>query len=188
MSNFEFLTVLLAIIIGIGITHLMLSIGRFLGEVGRFKVGLVQFVWTVNILLALVGYWWWINGLRGVESWSFPLLLFVFIDIFLWCLLAAALYPATISSDYNLKGHFENKRSSFFLILVALALIDPSVEIALGADNLLDLGWPYLHLMAASFVGGIASIRFNNERFQLAFAIYWGSALVIQTLTFPVLR
>ena len=33
MSNFEFLSVLFAIILGIGFAHLLLSIGRILGEV-----------------------------------------------------------------------------------------------------------------------------------------------------------
>ena len=159
MSNFEFITVLFAIIIGVGVTHLLLTIGRLLGETKSYNVGPVQLVWTVNLLLVLVAYWWWINELRSVEEWSFRLLLLVYVDISLWCLLAATIYPVTISPDYDLKAHFEKKRTSFFAILIVLALLDPSIAVVLGAENLKFLGWPYMHLMAITFIGGIAGIR-----------------------------
>ena len=188
MSNFEFITVLFAIIIGIGIAHLLLSVGRLLGETKSSNVGAVHLVWTVNLMLVLVGYWWWVNGLRYVEEWSFLQLFLVFTDISLWCLLAAVLYPVTMPHGYDLREHFAKKRKALFSILIVLAFLDPSIEFILGAENLIELGWPYLHLMAVCLFGGIAGIRYGGDRFQLMLAIYWGFSLLAQTMTFPVLR
>lgn len=44
MSDFEYLSVLIAIIVGIGFTHLLLSIGRVLGERKSLNVDAVQLI------------------------------------------------------------------------------------------------------------------------------------------------
>ena len=76
MSDFEYLSVLIAIIVGIGFTHLLLSIGRVLGERKSLNVDTVQLIWTVNILLMLVSFWWWAIALRELDEWVFLQLLF----------------------------------------------------------------------------------------------------------------
>ena len=52
----------------------------------------------------------------------------------------------------------------------------------LGTEHLIDLGWSYVHWMLPCFIGGITAIRYENERFQLVFAIYWGFALMLFNL------
>ena len=44
MSDFEYLSVLIAIIVGIGIAHLLLSLGRIVGETRSLNYGLVHFI------------------------------------------------------------------------------------------------------------------------------------------------
>ena len=71
MSDFEYLSVLIAIIVGIGFAHILLSIGRILGETETLKVTPVHLIWTGNILLMLIGFWWWAINLREIEEWVF---------------------------------------------------------------------------------------------------------------------
>ncbi len=54
MSDLEYLSVLVAIIAGIGFAHLLLGIGRILGETRELHVNAVQLIWTANILMMLV--------------------------------------------------------------------------------------------------------------------------------------
>ena len=178
MSDFEYLSVLIAIIVGIGFAHLLLSIGRILGEAKSLKVTLVHLIWTGNILLMLVAFWWWAISLRDLEEWVFLHLLFLLFDVSLWCLMAAILYPVAIPPEYDLKAHFARKRKSFFSILILLAIADPLTAMILGTEHLIDLGWSYLHWMLACLIIGILGIRFDNERFHRALAIYWGLALL----------
>ena len=51
MSDFEYLSILIAIIVGIGIAHLLLSPGRILGEAKSLNIGWVQILWTASIRL-----------------------------------------------------------------------------------------------------------------------------------------
>ena len=130
----------------------------------------------------LVGFWWWAINLREIEEWVFLQLLFLLFDVSLWCLMAAILYPVSIPQDYDLKAHFARKRKSFFSILILLAITDPFTATILGTEHLIDLGWSYVHWMLACFIGGILAIRYENERLQLAIAIYWGLSLLLFNL------
>jgi hypothetical protein len=179
MTDFEYLSVLVAIIVGIGFTHLLLSIGRILGEVKSLNVSAVQFIWAANILMMLVTFWWWAISLRNLEEWVFLQLLFLLFDVSLWCLMAAILFPTSIPANYDLGAHFENKRKPFFTILIILAFADPLTASILGTEHLIDLGWAYLHWMATSLVGGIAGILYKHKSIQLGIAIYWGFALIL---------
>jgi len=184
MSDFEYLSVLIAIIVGIGIAHLLLSLGRVLGQTKRLNVSVVHLIWTANVFSLLVVFWWWGINLRELQEWRFLQFYFLLINTSLWCLLAAILYPVSIPPEFDLKAYFAEKRKSFFTILVVSAFVDPLAALILGTEHLIDLGWPYLHIMLACLVGGIAAIRYENERFQLGFAIYWGLSLLLFTLSF----
>lgn len=179
MTDFEFLSVLIGIIVGIGITHLLLSIGRILGETKSLNVSSVQLIWTANILMMLVTFWWWAISLRDLQEWIFLQLLFLLFDVSLWCVLAAILYPVNIPLDYDLAAHFEKKRTAFFSILIMLSFADPLTAAILGTEHLVDLGWGYLHWIVTCFVVGVTAIRFGSKRFQQLAALYWGFSLIL---------
>jgi len=184
MSDFEYLSVLTAIIVGIGIAHLLLSLGRVFGQTKRLNVSVLHLIWTANVFTLLVVYWWWGINLREVQEWIFLQYYLFLITTALWCLLAAILYPVSIPPEFDLKAYFADKRKSFFTVLVVVAFTDPLTALILGTEQLIDLGWSYLHLMVACLVGGVAGIRYDNERFHLGFAIYWGLSLLFFTLSF----
>ena len=140
MSDFEYLSVLVAIIVGIGIAHLLLSIGRIVGETRKLNVGLVQIIWTANILVMLVSFWWWGINLRQVEEWRCVQLMFLLFDVSLWCILAAILYPVSIPQQYDLTAHFKQKRNALYTILILLSFADPVTSLILGTEHLMDLG------------------------------------------------
>lgn len=71
MSDFEYLTVLIAIILGIGIAHLLMSIGRTLGETKNLNISVAHSIWTANLLTFLVVFWWWGINLRELQEWVF---------------------------------------------------------------------------------------------------------------------
>ena len=183
MSDFEYLTVLIAIILGIGIAHLLTSIARVIGETKDLNIGVAHSIWTINILTFLIVFWWWGINLRDLGEWVFLQYFFLLFDTSLWCLLAAILFPATIPQDYDLGAHFATKRKPFFSILIVLAFADPLTSMILGTEHLVQLGWGYLHWAFACLVGGILGIRYENERLHRGIAIYWGLSMIVTVLT-----
>ncbi len=182
MSDFEYLTVLIAIILGIGITHILMSLGRILGATKSLNISVAHLIWTANIVTFLVVFWWWGINLRELREWVFLQYFFLLFDTSLWCLTAALLYPTTIPKDYDLRAHFAEKRKAFFAILILLAITDPLTSMILGTEHLKELGWAYLHWALACLVGGILGFRYENERLQQAVAIYWGLSMIVTVL------
>jgi hypothetical protein len=182
MSDFEYLTVLIAIILGIGITHILKSLGRILGATKSLNISVAHLIWTANIVTFLVVFWWWGINLRELREWVFLQYFFLLFVTSLWCLLAALLYPTTIPKDYDLRAHFAEKRKAFFAILILLAITDPLTSMILGTEHLKELGWAYGHWILACFVGGILGFRYEDERLQQAVAIYWGLSMIVTVL------
>lgn len=178
MSDFEYLSVLIAIIVGIGFAHLLLSIGRVLGERKSLNADPIQLIWTANILLLLTTFWWWAISLRDLDQWIFLQLVFLLFDVSLWCLLAALLYPVNIPAEFDLGAHFARKKRSFFIILIILSFADPLTAAILGTEHLIELGWAYWHWVLTCLIGGSAALMISKRIFHYLFAIYWGLSLI----------
>jgi len=90
MSEFEFVSVLVSIIFGLGLTHLLSGLFRL---AYRRELTERHVVYTGWVFMVLVLNWWVFFGWRNFPSWSFE----VFLLIVLWALsfyvLAIALYP-----------------------------------------------------------------------------------------------
>ena len=71
MSLFEFLMVLVSIIIGLGIAEILTGVARQIRCRGSFHGYWVHSVLATAIFFALLQQWWEIWGLRGVPEWTF---------------------------------------------------------------------------------------------------------------------
>lgn len=73
MDQFEYLSVLISIIVGLGITHLLTGVGRFLGGPDAPRVFGVHVAWTVNLILYQSFFWWFTFTWVDQETWTFGL-------------------------------------------------------------------------------------------------------------------
>ena len=71
MSLFEFLMVLVSIIIGLGIAEILTGIARQIRCRGSTKVYWVHSVLVTAIFFALLQQWWEVWSLRVVPEWTF---------------------------------------------------------------------------------------------------------------------
>lgn len=139
MSRFEFVLVLLSIIIGLGLTELLINV---VGQIKARKTTRVfwpQSVLVTIILLALLQIWWEIWELRVVEVWTFPVLLLMLAGpITLFCI-SHLIFPSKIEGADMKKFYFSNSRliwglAAFTVIVATLfrplafgvTLFDPS--------------------------------------------------------------
>ena len=90
MTEFEFLTVLISIVFGLGLTHLLYGLFRHLA---RGDLTPEHALFSAWVFLVLVLNWWVLYQWRDYQGWSFE----VFLLIVLWSLtyyvMAIALYP-----------------------------------------------------------------------------------------------
>jgi hypothetical protein len=80
MNPFEYLSVLISIVLALGMTRVLAGVGEMLQARSRRHVYWVHAVWIVNLFLYLVIAWWIFYRWRNQQQWMFFLFVFVLIS------------------------------------------------------------------------------------------------------------
>jgi hypothetical protein len=62
LSTFEFVSVLMSIVVGLGITRLLAAVSSLIEHRSSIRFDFVSLAWTVNVLQYLLIYWWVVVG------------------------------------------------------------------------------------------------------------------------------
>ena len=165
MSEFEFLAILVSIIIGLGATRLLSGAGGAIYRRHTNPLDEVHMVWTVTVLLLLVLNWWVIFAWRDETQWSFD----TFLVLIMWAvshyMLVIALYPPDLSDADLLSELFPRNRVWFFSNLAVLAGLD-IVQTAMRGDLFRPVYYlPFVGHYIALAVAGIVVRRHAFDRF-----------------------
>ncbi len=127
MSPFEYVSVLISIIYGLGITLVLTGVAELIRRWKTITPFLPYSIWIVLVFVLHIYEWWDHYNLRLIVSWSLPLFLFVILYPILLFILANLLFPMKWSKKgVNLKEFYFATYSKFFLwtiLLAALAII-----------------------------------------------------------------
>lgn len=150
MTEFEFLSVLVSIVIGFGLTHLLGGLGRAYHFRRVNKMDAVHVAWTIAVFFVLVLNWWVFRLFSLFSAWTFS----VFFIVIMWTasfyVLALALYPPRLPDSVNYRELFEGNRTWFLSTFTIMCLLD------LVVSSIRDQGIPELFYIA--FVGHYAAI------------------------------
>ena len=171
MTTFEYIAVLVSIIVGLGIAHLLAGVGRLIGDARKTRPYWVHLVWTAYAFTYLVFFWWWEFRLAAIETWTFELYLFVIAYAVFLYLLAVVLYPEDLPEGGDFKRYYYDRRAWFLGLLVAIAAIDFIDSAVKGLDYLLRLGPEYWTYLVATSLLYLLGIRVKDERFHAFLAI-----------------
>ena len=124
MNEFEYISVLLSILIGLGVTQLLSGIARLIRDGRALAPAWWIFVITATLLLGNFQVWWISFAWRGVEEWTFFSYVTFMIQPVLLYLLAYLILPADLHLDGEaLARAFIAKRKPFYVIV---ALVPPA--------------------------------------------------------------
>jgi hypothetical protein len=181
MTDFEFLSVLISIVIGFGLTHLLAGLGRAFHFRKVNKIDAVHVAWTITVFFVLVLNWWVTLLWRDFDSWTFA----VFFTIVLWTssfyVLALALYPPHLPEDVNYREMFEANRTWFLSTWTIMCMLDLLVTFFRegGMPEAFYIGFVG-HYALISAVG----IFVKNRRYDLFAA--WYIAITMASWSFGV--
>jgi hypothetical protein len=124
MSSFEYLSVFVAVIMGLAVTRLLSAVGSSIRHRDGIEGHWVHSLWALNVLLYVVSIWWALFAWNQLPEWNYFLFLFLVLYAIVLYLLTDVLYPDQITEGLNLKSHFIQHRSAFFWLLLAAVLLD----------------------------------------------------------------
>jgi hypothetical protein len=125
LSLFEYLAVIVSVIIGLGLTRILEGVGRQLEARDRVRVYWAHLVFTAIVFLGHLLFWWLFWSSRDVEAWSFFPFLFLLLQPIILYLLAGLCFPDfsdTEPIDFR-AFYYRNHRWFFGLFALLMVLI-----------------------------------------------------------------
>jgi len=178
MSSFEFLSVLLSVVVGLGMANMLTGVGRLLHMRRSIRFSVAHLMWSLFVFVMMVVFWWTVVfGYRDWEDWN--ILLFVFIlmyGMFLF-LLSAILYPTEIPQSWDLFEHFIDMRRWFFGVYI-LWLLSEFTDSYLK-DHLGDFALPYALLVGSWCITVLWGWISTNRKIHTFIATYQLISLLI---------
>jgi len=186
---FEYLTILISVVIGLALTHLLTNLIRIIHNRDRVKPYWVHLLWSATIVLWTISFWWFTFSMSTVREWTLGLFAFVMVYAVLLYVLMALLFPEDVEENQNYEQlYFQNQKWFFttLTLFLVLDLFDFWIRLQTGLD-IVTVG-PY-----AFFIGPLILLSgiaiFSKSRLFHAFfavqAIVWVATFMVITL--PVL-
>ena len=153
MESFDYLSVLLSIILGLAITQVLLGFRGLILTRARVKLYLPTLIWAGLALLIAVQVWWASFGMRRHENWTF-LALFVIVLQAISVYMVAALVLPDVTGDavVNLRQHYFAHRSWFFAALFAAVFFSAMKDLVLAGRVIGGINAEFHVIFAAAVV------------------------------------
>ena len=141
-DQFQHVMVLASILIGLGITSILLGVGsaieRITGHGERLQLSWAHGVWLFSLFVWMVSFWWWeFRLLALLKSWTLPHYFFIITYAVILFLLAVLLLPRDWTATNDLNAYFLSKRRWFYPLYLTATFSDI-------VDAWLKGGWPYI--------------------------------------------
>lgn len=185
MDRFEYVMVLISIIIGLSVAHILTGVGGIIDRKASgppIRLGMAHGTWLCFVFAWTVQFWWWeFRFSELVEVWKLGLYLFLVGYASALFLLSVILVPRNWDRVDDLDVYFVERRAWFYWGLAIVTIID------IG-DGLLKGGTAYIRgfgvwvwvLWAVTAVACVVGLRSERVRYH---QIAGGAALACQILS-----
>jgi hypothetical protein len=173
LSQFEFVAVFISIVLGLGVTHLLLGFGETIQERKSLEPYWVHTVWSINVLHYHLSIWWNYFVWGELESWSYGLFLVLIGYAVLLFLMAVVLYPRRLEPGFDFKEHLLENRVWFFSLLTAAGFVDVAETWLKQAAGIRPIPEGYAVYGVVLTGSAVACLLTRNTRVMAAAAVIW---------------
>ncbi len=173
MDPYEYLTLLVSVILGLAVVHLLSGVSLILDTRIRERIDWIHAVWTANVFVTTLLVWWFNFSLTAIQEWTLLHFLNLVAYSVVLYLMSGLLYPVKGPEIIDFRAHFEANRPRFFMVCLAFQAVD--FTDAVLEQQALGSGWVPLHLVSLVVfsVAFAIGIRSNNRVLHGALAIAW---------------
>jgi hypothetical protein len=144
MAAFEYLSVLISIILALGMTRVLGGVGEMLQARSHRRIDWVHAIWIINLFLYLVIAWWIFYRWRNQQRWTFYLFVFVLISPTLLYLASLLLFPreSDVDRPIDYKTHYYANHRAFFFLFGLFPPVDIVDSLLKGVPHFLPIRLP----------------------------------------------
>jgi hypothetical protein len=181
LDELSYLSVLISIILGLGITQLLSGFGRWIEQRAAFRAYGPAIAWAAILLVTHIQTWWTMFSMRSHVGWTFLQFGVVLLQPITLFLLSALVLPGANSRELDLRSNYFAQRRWFFGLLLALLVISVLKDLAMNGELPSPPNLAFHALLFATALIAVVTEREGYHRFlaysSLATVVVYISAL-----------
>jgi len=178
MGVFEYIGVLISVIMGLAITHLAVGASKLIQNRATSKLCLPHALWTLNVLLYILMIWWSMFWWSGLEDWTAYHYLGITVYAIVMFLMAAMLYPYDMDNNIDIEAYFFKNRIWFFSLMMIAWILDIPETVGKEITGVREMPPRYFIFVSSMIALAIIGIVSSNRGVHRALPIAWLLLLV----------
>jgi len=153
ISSFEYVTVLISIVLGLGITQILTGVARLIQKRDKLIIYWPHSLWILFILFLHVQEWWVMYELKGMMQWRLPVFLFIMLYPITLFVMAKLILPNRLRGKrIDLKKFYYKNFSTFFALLIFAAMLSVAYNLFILNLKITDQLLQLLLMIGLSFI------------------------------------
>lgn len=134
VDPFEYVIILTSLILGLGITQILINVADMLSNLNRVTVSYAHTLLIIVVFNLHIQEWWVsYHTAKMIEEWTITLVLFVLAYPIALFTLARLIFPTGLrESETNLEKYYEDQWTWFFFIFLFVPIISFFQNITIG--------------------------------------------------------
>ena len=178
---FNYLSVIISIILGLGLGHLLTGCARLIATRQTLTISWLYVSWIVLLFPVYVTYWWAFWDYRKHVHWSFVSFFFLLIGPTGLYLITALLLPDLSNKIcFNATAHYLNIRYWFFVLWIVLQIwgimLSPWLKEGIKLTSFLNRYKYAQYLLLLALVSGFFNVVLSRQNLLVdtgALSIFW---------------
>jgi hypothetical protein len=171
MTLFEFILVMVSLVLAIGVTHLLQGVAAIVHHRKELDFSWVPLSWAAYLFLVSAAHWWSLWDMRGAD-WNFPAFFFVLLPPTLLYLTVSLLVSSGLGTvGTSMATDFLGIRVPFFTVLLTFMVLVMWDGAILGVEA----AWNSLRALqvvgVALMIIGLATSRWRTQKLVAAVAL-----------------
>ena len=169
MTLFEFILVMVSLVLAIGVTHVLQGIVNIVRRREAIALEWVRLVWAASLFFASAVYWWSLWDFR-LAQWTYGAFFFVLLaPTSLFTAISLLFSPETTSSTTSRYVPFEDIRPLFMAVMLAYSVVWSADGWMLGVETTWNAMRVPQFVTSVIFLVGIVASR----RIAQIIAVLW---------------
>jgi hypothetical protein len=176
MTPFEYVIVLVSIILGLGITTILTGVAELIKHTSPVRLYAPYIIWILLVFVLHIQDWWLSYHLKSILVWELQFFLLIILYPINLYILAHLLFPAGLSKEFDSKAFYLDHFPRLFYGAIILILLSTIQNIGFSG---LSFGSQVPKLFVIVLLIVVAVFKFRSNILHILLALIFLAGLVV---------